>query len=49
MLSENMHAALTGDHDGCDDPSHFSRDYKGHFGKPPARGMERLREHAHSH
>ena len=29
---------------GYDDASHFSRDFKRHFGEPPMRDIERLRE-----
>ena len=31
---------------GYDDASHFSRDYKRHFGEPPMRDVERMRETA---
>jgi hypothetical protein len=31
---------------GYDDASHFSREYKRHFGEPPMRDVERLREWA---
>ncbi len=44
MLSENLDAAEAGYRVGYDDASHFSREYKRHFGKPPARDVERLRE-----
>lgn len=49
MLSENLDAAQAGYRVGYDDPSHFSREYKGHFGEPPARDVKRLRELANSH
>ena len=48
MLSENLDAAQAGYRVGYDDPSHFSREYKGHFGEPPARDVERLRELSNS-
>ena len=44
MLSENLDAAEAGYRVGYDDASHFSRDYKRHFGQPPMRDVERLRE-----
>lgn len=44
MLSENLDAAEAGYRVGYDDASHFSRDYKRHFGEPPARDVGRLRE-----
>jgi AraC-like DNA-binding protein len=31
---------------GYGDASHFTREYKRHFGAPPARDVERLREAA---
>jgi AraC-like DNA-binding protein len=43
MLSEDYGAAEAGYHVGYDDASHFSRDYKRHFGEPPKRDVERLR------
>jgi AraC-like DNA-binding protein len=46
MLSENLDAAEAGYRVGYDDASHFSRDYKRHFGEPPMRDVERLREPA---
>ncbi len=49
MLSENLDAAQAGYRVGYDDPSHFSREYKRHFGEPPARDVERLREFANAH
>ena len=48
MLSENLDAAEAGYRVGYDDASHFSREYKRHFGKPPVRDVERLRELASS-
>lgn len=44
MLSENLDAAEAGYRVGYDDASHFSREYKRHFGEPPVRDVERLRE-----
>jgi hypothetical protein len=44
MLSEDLDAAEAGYRVGYDDPSHFSREYKRHFGEPPVRDVERLRE-----
>ena len=44
MLSENLDAGEAGVRVGYDDRSHFSRDYKKHFGEPPARDIQRLRE-----
>jgi AraC-like DNA-binding protein len=44
MLSEDLDAAEAGYRVGYDDASHFSREYKRHFGEPPMRHVERLRE-----
>ena len=44
MLSENLDAGEAGFRVGYEDQSHFSRDYKRHFGDPPMRDVERLRE-----
>jgi len=44
MLNENFDAAEAGYRVGCDDASHFSREYKRPFGEPPMRNVERLRE-----
>ena len=46
MLSENLDAGEAGFRVGYEDPSHFSREYKRHFGEPPLRDVERLRESA---
>jgi len=44
MLSEDLDAAEAGYRVGYDDASHFNREYKRHFGEPPMRDVERLRE-----
>ncbi len=44
MLSEQFDAAQAGYRVGYDDASHFNREYKRHFGHPPVRDVERLRE-----
>ncbi|HUB24912.1 MAG TPA: helix-turn-helix domain-containing protein, partial [Tepidisphaeraceae bacterium] len=44
MLSENFDAAQAGYRVGYDDASHFSREYKRHFGQSPIRDVDRLRE-----
>ena len=44
MLSESLDAAEAGFRVGHDDASHFSREYKRHFGKAPMRDIEFLRE-----
>jgi AraC-like DNA-binding protein len=46
MLGENLDAAGAGYRVGYEDPSHFSRDYKRHFGDSPIRDIERLRSMA---
>ena len=46
MLSEDQGAAEAGFQVGYDDASHFSRDYKRHFGEPPMRDVQRLRQAA---
>jgi AraC-like DNA-binding protein len=43
MLSENVNAAEAGYRVGYEDASHFSREYKRHFGEPPMRDVEGLR------
>lgn len=43
MVSENYDAAQAGFHVGYDDASHFSREYKRHFGKPPKQDVEQIR------
>jgi AraC-like DNA-binding protein len=44
MLAENLDAAEAGFQVGYDDASHFSREYKRHFGDPPLRDIHHLRE-----
>lgn len=44
LMSEDVDAAEAGYRVGYEDPSHFSREYKRHFGQPPIRDVERLRE-----
>jgi AraC-like DNA-binding protein len=46
MLSEDLDAGEAGYRVGYDDQSHFSREYKRHFGEPPMRDVERLKEAA---
>lgn len=46
MLSEQKGAAEAGLEVGYDDASHFSRDYKRHFGEPPLRDIQKLRRAA---
>lgn len=44
MLSEDLDAGEAGYRVGYDDASHFNRDYKRHFGEPPMRDIERMRQ-----
>jgi AraC-like DNA-binding protein len=44
MLRESLDAAEAGYRVGYDDASHFSREYKRHFGNPPMRDVDRMRE-----
>jgi AraC-like DNA-binding protein len=44
MLSEDLDAAEAGYRVGYDDASHFSREYKRHFGEPQVRDVGRMRE-----
>lgn len=46
MLGEHLDAAQAGYRVGYGDPAYFSRDYKRHFGEPPMRDVERMREMA---
>ena len=43
LLAGDVDAATAGYRVGYDDPSHFSREYRRHFGQPPMRDVERLR------
>ncbi len=44
MLTEDLNASTAGYQMGYDDPSHFSREYKREFGRPPMQDIEQLRE-----
>jgi AraC-like DNA-binding protein len=44
MLSEDLDAASAAYRVGYNDASHFNREYKSHFGVPPMRDVQRLRE-----
>lgn len=44
LLAGDVDAATAGFRVGYNEPSHFNRDYKRHFGEPPMRDIERLRE-----
>jgi AraC-like DNA-binding protein len=44
MLAEDLDAPEAGYRVGYDDASHFSREYKRHFGEPPMRDVGRMRE-----
>lgn len=44
MLYENFDAARAGFQVGYEDTSHFSREYKSHFGQPPRRDVQRMRD-----
>jgi len=46
MLSEDLDAAQAGYRLGYDDASHFNREDKRHFGEPPARDVDRVRQRA---
>ncbi len=46
MLSQDLDAATAGYEVGYNDASHFSREYKRLFGRPPVRDVERLRDAA---
>jgi AraC-like DNA-binding protein len=43
MLAKDMDAASAGFRVGYEDPSHFSREYKRHFGAPPHGDIASLR------
>lgn len=44
MLGQNLDATSAAYRVGCDDASHFNREYKRQFGAPPMRDVVRLRE-----
>jgi AraC-like DNA-binding protein len=44
MLGQHLDAAEAGYRVGYEDPAYFSRDYRKHFGQPPGRDVERLRD-----
>jgi AraC-like DNA-binding protein len=44
LLNENLDVGEAGYRVGYEDRSQFSREYKRHFGEPPMRDVERLRE-----
>src|ERR671916_48537 len=44
MLGESLDAGEAGYRVGYEDPAYFSRDYKRHFGEPPRRDVDRMRE-----
>ncbi len=44
MLSEDLDAAEAGYRVGYDGASHFNREHKRHFGAPPVRDVDRLRQ-----
>ena len=46
MISENLDAREAGYRVGYEDAAYFSRDYKRHFGEPPMRDAERMKEMA---
>lgn len=46
MLGENLEAAGAAVRVGYHDAAHFNREYKSHFGVPPLRDVQRLRETA---
>jgi len=48
LLAGDVDAATAGYQVGYGDPSHFSREYKRHFGQAPMRDVERLRAAAAS-
>lgn len=48
MLNEELDAATAGYRVGYNDSSHFNREYKRLFGRPPVRDVERLRQLAAS-
>ena len=44
MISEQLDAAQAGFRVGYEDASHFNRDYKRHFGKPPLQDVKQSRD-----
>lgn len=46
LLGEDVDASTVAYRVGYEDTSHFSREYKRHFGQPPMRDVERLRANA---
>lgn len=48
MLDENREAAEAGFQVGYEDAAQFNREYKRHFGMPPKRDTDRLRNSVHS-
>jgi AraC-like DNA-binding protein len=44
MLNDNLDAAQAAYQVGYEDPSQFSREYKRHFGDPPQRNIQHLRQ-----
>lgn len=46
MLSEELDASTAGYRVGYNDASHFNREYKRLFGRPPVRDIEHLRQRA---
>lgn len=47
LLAGDVDAATAGYQVGYDDPAHFSREYKRHFGQPPIRDTKSLRSATH--
>ncbi|UCI07915.1 helix-turn-helix domain-containing protein [Mesorhizobium sp. B1-1-8] len=43
MLVQDIDATTAAFHVGYESPSQFSREYRRHFGEPPARDIARLR------
>lgn len=46
MLAEDLDAASAGFRVGYDSASQFSREYRRHFGAPPVRDIQQLKETA---
>jgi len=47
LLAGEVDAATAGYQVGYDDPAHFSREYKRHFGQPPIRDIQLMRAGTH--